>query len=244
MDLPPPKRGRPISYSESHIQFDRVRTYPLLSPSSSMVSFEIEQDSPPVPIVLHIPIHSPSSSPSPHSEWLPFLHGWALRFVFHLTLISLFETLFFWQFISKSEDGALIGLVNHYAKTTLNGCRALTPRQRQLVTDFLDLFINQTRVDTAGALAAASRAAYNNILVRNSWLYFGGFMITFAGLGAWGQLRGYGIKWRSLLLENLALVTFLGFYEWMFFSTVVLQYQAISVPELDRMVVDEIVLAC
>lgn len=240
-----PKRGRPISYSESHIQLDRVRTYPLLSPSSSMVSFEIEQDSPPVPIVLHIPIHSPSPSPSsPHSEWIPFLHSWALRFVFHLTLISLFETVFFWQFISKSEDGALIALVNHYAASTLNGCKTLTPNQRQLVTDFMDLFINQTRVDIAGSLAATSRATYNNILVRNSWLYFGGFLIVFAGLGFYGHLRGYRINWRSLLLENLALVSFLGFYEWMFFSTVVLRYQAISVPELDRMVVDEIMSAC
>jgi len=36
----------------------------------------------------------------------------------------------------------------------------------------------------------------------------------------------------------------LGIYEWMFFSTIVLKYQAISMQELDRMVVDEFMAQC
>jgi hypothetical protein len=208
-----------------------------------MVSFEIEQDkTPSPPLRLVIPLPSP---PSPSAKiWLPILHAGATRFVFHLTLISLFETIFFWQFISKSEDSALILLVNHYAKTTLNNCADMSPSQRQITTDFLNLFLNQTQVDAAGAAAAATRAAYNGILIRNSWLYFGGLAVLFAILAALSLQKDYTIHWRSLLAENLALVTFLGLYEWMFFSTIVLQYQAISVPELDRMVVDEIMSAC
>lgn len=209
-----------------------------------MVSFEIEPDkSPPLRLVIPLPL-SPSPPPPSAKIWLPFLHTWATRFVFHLTLISLFETIFFWQFISKSEDSALILLVNHYAASTLSSCRAMPPAQRQITTDFLNLFLNQTRTDAAGAAAGVIRAAYNAILIRNSWLYFGFLAVLFAILAALGLQKDYAIHWRSLITENLALVTFLGLYEWMFFSTVVLKYQAISVPELDRMVVDEIVSAC
>ena len=241
MDLPP-KRGRPISYSESHIQFDRVK--PLLSPSSSMISFEIEQGSPdktPSPIQLIIP---PPSPPLSAASWLPFLHTWATRFVFHLTLISLFETIFFWQFVSKSEDAALILLVNQYAASTLHSCKTMSPSQRQVTTDFINLFLNQSRVDAAGAIAAASRAAYNDVLVRNSWLYFGGLAFAFSILASISYFKIYAIHWRSLIVENLVLVSLLGLYEWMFFSTIVLKYQAISIPELDRMVVDEIMSVC
>jgi len=208
-----------------------------------MVSFEIEPDkTPSPPLRLVIPLPSPPASSA--KIWLPFLHTWATRFVFHLTLISLFETIFFWQFISKSEDSALILLVNHYAASTLSDCRAMSPTQRQITTDFLNLFLNQTRADAAGADAAATRDTYNAILIRNSWLYFGGLAVLFVILAALSLQKDYAIHWRSLLAENLALVTFLGLYEWMFFSTIVLKYQAISVPELDRMVVDEIVSAC
>jgi len=120
----------------------------------------------------------------------------------------------------------------------------MSPSQRQITTSFLNLFLNKTQADAAGAVAATSRAAYNFILVRNSWLYFGGLAILFALLASISLIEKYKIHWRALILENLALVLLLGLYEWMFFSTVVLQYQAISVPELDRMIVDEIMSAC
>jgi uncharacterized membrane protein len=120
----------------------------------------------------------------------------------------------------------------------------MSPSQRQITTDFLNLFLNKTQADAAGEVAAASRGDYNYILVRNSWLYFGGLAILLAILASISLHKNYKIHWRSLILENLALVSLLGLYEWMFFSTVVLQYQAISVPELDRMVVDEIMSVC
>jgi hypothetical protein len=108
----------------------------------------------------------------------------------------------------------------------------------------MDLFINQTRVDSAGIESETARAAFNYILSRNSWLYFGALLILFAGLAILGQIRQYKIEWKELIAENLALVIFLGLYEWMFFSTVVIPYESISVPELDRMVIDELANTC
>jgi len=197
----------------------------------SFSSFEIELESP------------PPSPPPLKPPWTPFLYNWCLQSLFHLTLISLFETLFFWQFISVTEDGALIGLVDHYIQNTLNGCAAMTPSQRVFMTDVLNLFINQTTVVNQGAAAATQRTSYNNGLLRNSWLYFGGLAIAVVSLAGIVKLCG-PIKWRALLLDNLVLILLLGAYEWMFFSTVVLKYQAISMPELDQRVVAKIMAVC
>jgi len=232
----PRKKGRPISYSESYIDLSKTHQEPfILAPSPSMLSLEIESSPPSSP---------PSISSPILIAWIPFLHEWSLRFIFHLMLISLFETIFFWHFVSESEDAALITLVNHYAASTLSSCANLTDPQRALVTDFMDLFINQTQVNAAGAEAAANRSAYNYLLFRNSWLYFGGFLILFVSLAIVGHVRRYKIEWPAILGENLALVLFLGLYEWMYFSTVVLRYDAISFQELDQMIVGELEAVC
>jgi len=231
--MEPRRHGRPISYSESHINLPRQM--PLIGSIGSVQSFssfEIESESP------------PPSPPPPKSPWAPFLYNWALQSLFHLTLISLFETLFFWQFISVTEDGALIGLVDHYIQNTLNGCAAMTPSQRLFMTDILNLFINQTTVAARGIAASDQRTGYNNGLLRNSWLYFGGLAIAVVSLAGTMKLCRHSIKWRALLLDNLVLILMLGAYEWMFFSTVVLKYQAISMLELDQRVIAKIVAIC
>jgi len=153
----------------------------------------------------------------------------------HLTLISLFENLFFWHFVSKSEDAALVSLVQAYTQGALQRCGSLTEQQRAIARDVFDLIFNQTRVDAAGVTAAGLRGTYNGILLQNSWLYFGGFLALFTGIAT----RHYKSDWPVIIGENITMVTLLGLYEWMFFSTVVLRYQSISMAELDRMVVDE-----
>lgn len=197
------------------------------------------------PEPLHLEIPSISPLPQPViTDYVQITYQWALRFSMHLTLISLFETLFFWKFVSASEDTALISLVQGYIQGVLNSCANLTQEQRVVVRDVFDLFINQAKADAAGAAAATSRSAVNYLLFRNSWLYFGGILTIFTGITTLGVVKGYKTDWQALVTENLTLVTFLGLYEWMFFSTVVMRYLAISMPELDRMVVDEFQQQC
>lgn len=217
-----PNRSRPISYSESHMHIPRIqdRLEPLLLPSTTEVT-EL-----------------------PEWSWVKTVHSYAMRFSLHLALISLFETIFFWHFVSRTEDTALITLVNNYAQGLLEGCSNMTEAQRSLVRDVFDLFVNQTLVDASSAVSFANRNTFNGILIRNSWLYFGSLVALFASTTAIGLYKRFPIHWRAIILENLTLVTFLGFYEWMFFSTVVLQYQATSIQELDRMVVDNIQAQC
>jgi len=152
--------------------------------------------------------------------------------------------MFFWHFVSQSEDTALISLVDHYMARTLTNCANLTVPEKQVMISFLDLFMNETRVDAAGTAAGIQRATYNAGLMKNSWIYFGSLIAVFSALAIAGHLRKYPTEWRIIVGENLALVIFLGLYEWMFFSTVALRYQSISFEELDQRIVDELQTTC
>jgi len=209
---------RPTAYSENDINLVRLHE----------------------PLVLSLTSPSPPLPPKNKSR----IHEYALRFSIHLSLISLFETLFFWKFVSKTEDAALINLITDYTSGFLNACSGLTDEQRAALRNLIDSAINPANVSAAAAVAAIQRNDINNALVQNSWLYLGGIMTAVTGLSAWGHFRGYKIKWRDLIVENIALVTLLGLYEWMYFSTVILKYQAISMPELDRMVMDNFQASC
>jgi hypothetical protein len=156
-------------------------------------------------------------------------------------LVALFETLFFWLFVSKTEDTALIKLVNSYVGGLLNDCDSMNGT---VFMNFMDLFVNQTLVQTQGASAAAKRAAYNGNLLTTSWIYVGSLITLSSTLAVSAAYRRLPIQWRQLALENLALILILGIYEFMFFSTVVYPYESISMPELDRMLINEIDVSC
>jgi hypothetical protein len=222
---------------------------PLLIEVPSLTELTIrtpQSPRPPTPRPQPLNINIPPRLPPPrrHCTWCGHTAiTWALRFSIHLFLISVFETLFFWLYVSRSEDRALIGLVNTYMTGLLDSCATMTPVQRATTNDIISALINVTTVDSEGAAAAAIRTTYNDILFRNSWLYISALFILCILLGC-APCRNRPLPWRSLIAENLALVTLLGLYEWMFFRTVALQYRAITTAELDRMVIDELVAAC
>jgi hypothetical protein len=111
-----------------------------------------------------------------------------------------------------------------------------------VVADLIDLFLNQTMA--AQDIAVRQRNDYNQVLVRNSWLYFAGITTLFVSLSVSNHLCNNDVNWRNLILENLTLVALLGLYELMFFSTVILKYQSISIQELDGLVINELLAAC
>jgi hypothetical protein len=218
-------KARPISFSESDIRLPRLTTS----------SFSIQE-----PLLLQLPA-SPPITPKKDS-WGPLLHYWALRFSFHLSLISLFETIFFWNFISKSEDQALINVINGYTTGIVSSCQNLTAPDKQVIADIIALFLNQTINAETNALD--NRNAFNQLLVQKSWIYTGGITVMFMGLSVSNHLCKNEVNWRNLILENLTLVALLGLYELMFFSTVILKYQSISIQELDGLVINELLAAC
>lgn len=249
---------RPPSFSESHIYLPRLprvesNQKPLISlePLDLAVSAELDEPraSPAVAPTLSInqtpPPPDPEMAPAALGPtWSARAHIWAIRFALHLILISAFETVFFWLYVSKSEDQALTSLINNYVTGAIMGCQNLTAPQRAQATAFLATLFNQTVIDTAGNAAAAARATYNGLLLRNSWLYFAAIAMMFATLAGTAKLRRLRVPWSHVVGENMVLVALLGLYELMFFRTVVFQYRATTMEELDQMVVGELMGAC
>jgi hypothetical protein len=160
-------------------------------------------------------------------------HVWAMRFAVHIVLLSIFETLFFWQFVGPTEDKALLDLVDSYVGGTLRACPRWNATERVVVEAFMALLLNRTAIRSTSAAAAAKRAHFNGALLRNSWLYVAGLALLFLLLSALGVRRKGGLwslPWRVLFLENIALIAMLGLYELMFFTSVVLPYQVRGPP--------------
>jgi hypothetical protein len=168
----------------------------------------------------------------------------ALRFSLHIALISLFETVFFWAFVSKQENGALEILMDTYTSNIFSNCSSLSIDQRIGLIDLVNIFVNSTPVYSTAQENLSTRTAFNDILLRNSWVYVGGLTTLFGGLAIVAHIRRIRILWAQILGENAAMIFLLGAYEWMFFKTVVLQYQAISAPELNQRIIDEFYQRC
>ncbi len=155
--LPTVATKRPPSYSDSfyivkqptsrsHFEFLDLATVPQ---ESQELPTQPAQDPPP----LILP-----TLPTPTSH--PFIEI-ALGFLFHITLISLFESLFFYYFISRSEDKGILTTVNNL----LNEVTATCPwpaNQTTLLHDIFQLLVNQTAVQAAAATAAQSRTTHNS----------------------------------------------------------------------------------
>ena len=69
-----------------------------------------------------------------------------MSFLFHISLISLFETIFFFQFISVSEDSGLQKTLDGYITNILTSCNQWPPNQTLIVNDILSVLINTTDI--------------------------------------------------------------------------------------------------
>jgi hypothetical protein len=170
--------------------------------------------------------------------------NYSLRFLFHITLISIFESVFFFLYISKLEDNGINHTVGSFITDAVDSCNNLTAMERNITNDFLDLFVNGSQIIAAGNSAEAARSSQNRILFNRSWIYVGGLGGLFVLLLVAAKLRKIHIKWGKLILENIGLVALLAAYEYTFFSTVIFPYGPITASEIARNAVFEFQETC
>jgi hypothetical protein len=155
-----------------------------------------------------------------------------LLFLIHITLISIFETVFFFLFVSKDEDNGILSTTAHYTDALLGMCQGLNKNQTDVLNYvFLQLF-NATNIEAAGAAAATQRTTFNLELMYRSWMYVGGLFGSIMVVGAFSKWRQYRIRWCAIIGENLVLVAMLGVYEFMFFETIIKKYMTESPDEI------------
>lgn len=163
----------------------------------------------------------------------------SLSILFHLFLISVFESLFFRLFITKSEDKGILTTVQNLVTGVTGSCQTWTLNQTLITNDLLALFVNSTQVQKAAMQAFQNRSHYNAAIFTRSWIYVGALgsavVLLFSVLRCFKKIQTFHL--RPILLENLGLVMALGLYEYMFFSTVIYDYDSISVSEIEGNIV-------
>jgi hypothetical protein len=157
----------------------------------------------------------------------------------HIFFISAFETIFYFLYVSKSEDTGIMNTINTYYMPLIQSCDTWSNRTRALLLDILTYEINKSSVDIKGIYAAQAREEFNMNLLHWSIAYSGiclGIFSLMVGVVVWKKIQ---IHWIHLFSEHLLFVFLLGLYEYFFFRTIIYPYQTISTDELNQYLVDE-----
>ena len=226
-----PHLKRPPSYSDSLLFLP-------LEPFEPLVPFELK------PVSLQSPQQNEFGSRPIAFTNAETWYNRCMSFLFHISLISLFETIFFFQFISVSEDSGLKNTLDGYITNILNSCSAWTPNQTAVANDILSVLINTSQITASYESAMQGRQTYNHALQVKSWLYVATLVSSTIVLGCIGKCVPLRLAWKRILIDNLIMVSLLGVYEFLFFKTVIYNYESITLPELNEFIVNQLQQTC
>ena len=167
-----------------------------------------------------------------------------IKLLLHITLISIFETLFYFLYVSSLENNGIENAINTFINGAIKDCYNMTSEQIEVVDNIFETYINVSDVIQKGKTEEIARYKYNNHISNIAWGYVSGLSGLFIILSVYTRVRKIKINWKNIVLENLAMVILLGLYELLFFNTIVHKYQPISTEELSRDAVKKLHTNC
>jgi len=225
---------RPPSYSDSFLYMNTSTSDftigdPLLRVVPSISSIITETDTEVVP-----------SHYSPCEKWYNRLLGFGV----HIFLLSLFETVFFFQYISQSENTGLQRTVDGYINGILSSCGNWSQNTTTTVNEGLSLFLNVTDITEQGQQSYTDRIAFNKTLEVQAWMYVLGLFCGILVSGGIGHRFHLRLAWRRILIDNGIMIALLAMYEWTFFKTIIYHYENLSLPEINQVIVKQLQDQC
>ena len=162
----------------------------------------------------------------------PRIYLFFVKVAIHIFLVSVFETVFFFKYVSLSENSGVLHTINTYYEPIKDSCPSWSNETKLVVYDILES-LNYPELVLEGSEAQENRIAFNNNLLGNSLAGSGiCFAILFFG-AAFLKYKKTPVRWWVLFTENIAMVSLLGLYEYLFFHYIVYNYSTISTPELN-----------
>lgn len=156
----------------------------------------------------------------------------------HILFISAFETLFYFLYISQSENQGIISTINTYYSPLINSCKKWNNITKDIIGELLILEVNKTQIDKAGSQAFQERSQFNNGLLHLSIGYSGVCFIVLVVMCIIVYFKKIKIEWKTLLLEHFLFVFVLALYEYFFYITIIYKYTTVSTAEINRYIVD------
>ena len=155
-----------------------------------------------------------------------------IKLLLHITLISIFETLFYFLYVSSLENSGIEWTVDTFINGAVNGCKSLNSTQIKNLNNILEKYIDASHVINTGNLQQSVRILYNDHISIRSWIYIGGFVSLFS------------MVFTYIILENTAMVLLLALYELVFFNTIIYPYQPLSSDEIERNAIQQLQNGC
>jgi hypothetical protein len=243
-DQPPYEEPEPcevpyirVPYGAPHIGAPHIRA-PYRAPHDPYIFKNIESVCQRQPEVYTI------SDTSNHYKYETQIVSMLIKLLLHITLISVFETLFYFLYVSSLENNGIKYTINTFINGVIEDCYNMTVEQIEVIDNILKTYINVSVVIKKGNTEELVRYKYNNHISNIAWGYVSGLSGLFIILSVYTRMRKIKINWKHVVLENFAMVILLGLYELLFFNTIVHKYQPISTDELSRDAVKKLQTAC
>jgi len=223
---------RPPAYSDSFIE---LGTYKALDSKPLVINIPETYEDVRLATITDVPV-----------VWITYEHVCEnlIRFLFHITLISIFETVFFFHFVSKDEDDGILATTNFYTNSILDRCAKFSLNETALVNYLLGPYVNASIIINDGIGARRARDTSNASLNALSWTYVGILSALMGCVGLFAVWRKYKIRWVYIVVENIVLVAMLGLYEFMFFETIIKKYTVESPQEISGLFVQGLQQRC
>jgi hypothetical protein len=226
---------RPPSYSDSYHILAKPGK-PLLEPfiiNPINDSVEAKEQEP----------HEPQKEQVLEKEQAPYYHGIILFIIkgsLHIFFISTFETIFYFFFVSKSEDNGIKSAFNVYYTPLIQTCGNWTNTTYGLLEDYISYGPNKSVIDDRGFAATSARDRQNNELLNMSGFYSGFCLFIFLLMALIAKILHVNVRWPKLLAEHFSFVLLLGAYEYFFFRTIIYKYSTLSTDEINQYIYDGI----
>jgi len=160
-----------------------------------------------------------------------------LKTSIHIFFISIFETFFFFSFVSASENTGIINTINTFYEPIKDACPGWPGNIHEVLYEIL-IQLNISTVDADSTVGRNDRNAYNNGLFTDSQNISIIFLAVVVCLSFIHCVKGIRVPWTEIIVENVIMVGMLGIYEYLFFKEIIYRYNTLSKPEMNAYILD------
>ena len=169
----------------------------------------------------------------------------------HTLLISVFETIFYFKYISNEETKAFYSSVDNISDKVINIINTyfptLSPDQKQLLRMLLfetgiEKEIDQKlkEIEKKAEKDKNERDAFNKTLVSKSINIIWIIAVILLCVGLLSLLLNQPVNWSGIFYENILVLVAIGVYEFIFFKQIASNYQIGTDNELDSYIITKI----
>lgn len=167
-----------------------------------------------------------------------------LHITFHMSLLTLFEPIFFFNYVSKVEEKAFYGQITNYL-SFLSKKEGLfkdnTISNKFILNNINDELNKEKNYNTLFEMkknihiGLENKKDHNKKLENKSYLFFKFLFPIFLLIGIIFVWK-VNLDLPKIFLEHILTISFIGFYEMWFFNNIVMNYKTVSSEEMNFLI--------